>query len=194
MKNNTGLFTILFIFLFPLCTLSQDRHQLTFQNPLDVRLADPYVLYEDSMGYFMYGTGGGASNGFSTYSSKDLVNWKNEGQVYFGNNENGWGNGDYWAPEVYKVKGKYYMFYSAQWKVNPTHELENFRIGVAVADKPTGPFTDINEVPVFDPGYPIIDANVLFDNGKAYLYYSRCCYKHSVKSDVADWAKKKGLV
>lgn len=29
-------------------------------------------------------------------------------------------------------------------------------------------------------------------NGKVYLYYSRCCYKHPVESEVADWAKKKG--
>ncbi len=70
---------------------------------------------------------------------------------------------------------------------------ENFRIGVAVADHPTGPFTDVSNKPVFDPGYPVIDANVLFDkNGKVYLYYSRCCYKHPVESEVAAWAKQKG--
>lgn len=165
----------------------------SFQNPFSISLADPYVLYEDGAGYYMYGTGGGAEKGFSAYFSTDLVNWKYQGQVYFGNNENGWGTGDYWAPEVYKVKGRYYMFYSAQWKENPTNELENFRIGVAVSDKPTGPFIDLAKRPVYDPGYPIIDANVLFDNnGKAYLYYSRCCYKHAVKSEVADWAKQQG--
>lgn len=85
------------------------------------------------------------------------------------------------------------MFYSAQWKVNPTNEQENFRIGAAVADKPTGPFVNISDKPVFDPGYPIIDADVFFDtDGKAYLYYSRCCYKHPVESEVASWAKKQG--
>jgi len=147
----------------------------------------------------MYGTGG-ATNGFSAYSSTDLVNWKKEGQVYFANNKNGWSNsksgwnGAYWAPEVYEIKGKFYMFYSAQWEVNPTNEFENFRIGVAVSDKPTGPFTDLAKKPVFDPGYPIIDANVLFDkDGKMYLYYSRCCYKHPVESEVSAWAKKQGL-
>src|ERR1044072_3284771 len=146
---------------------------LTYKNPLPVAFGDPYVL-QDSVTYYMYGTGGGAKNGFASYSSTDLVNWKFEGQVYYGNNENGWGTGDYWAPEVFKRNGKYYMFYSAQWKDNPTNELENFRIGVAVADKPTGPFVDLNKAPVFDPGYPIIDADILFDeDGKAYLYYSR---------------------
>ena len=97
------------------------------------------------------------------------------------------------APAVDEVKGKYYMFYSAQWKVNPTKELENFRIGVAVADKPSGPFIDMMAKPIFDPGYPIIDANVFFDkNGKCYLYFSRCAYKHPVESDVAKLARKKG--
>jgi beta-xylosidase len=166
---------------------------LTYKNPLPVAFGDPYVL-QDSSTYYMYGTGGGAEKGFASYSSTDLINWKFEGQVYYGNNENGWGSGDYWAPEVFKRNGRYYMFYSAQWKENPTNELENFRIGVAVADKPTGPFVDLKKAPVFDPGYPIIDANILFDNdGKAYLYYSRCCYKHAVKSEVAAWAKREGL-
>jgi beta-xylosidase len=49
------------------------------------------------------------------------------------------------------------------------------------------------DIPIFDPGYPIIDANVFFDtDGKAYLYYSRACYKHPVESEVADLARKKG--
>jgi beta-xylosidase len=31
------------------------------------------------------------------------------------------------------------------------------------------------------------------EDGKKYLYYSRCCYKHPVESEIAAWAKKKGL-
>lgn len=177
---------------------SQSQAKATFSNPLAVQFGDPYILQTQGT-YYVYGTGGGADKGFVTYSSKDMVNWKSEGQVYLHDNKNGWSDpkaawgGAYWAPEVYEVKGKYYLFYSAQWKVNPTKELENFRIGVAVADKPTGPFIDLAEQPVFDPGYPIIDANVFFDtDGKAYLYYSRCCYKHPVESEVADLARKKG--
>lgn len=165
----------------------------SYTNPLPVAFGDPYVLLVSGDRYYMYGTGGGAKNGFAAYSSSDLMNWRREGQVYHGNNENGWGNGAYWAPEVYAVRGKFYLLYSAQWKVNPTNELENFRIGVAVADKPTGPFIDLKKEPLFDPGYPIIDANLLFDaDGRVYLYYSRCCYKHPVESEVADWARAKG--
>ena len=183
--------------MFPLCSprrVQQQPAPETFTNPLPVAFGDPYVLHVKDDKYYMYGTGGGAKNGFAAYSSTDMVNWQNEGQVYFGNNKNGWGVGDYWAPEVYHHKGKFYMFYSAQWKVNPTNELENFKIGVAVADKPTGPFIDLYDRPVYNPTYPIIDANVLFEpDGKCYLYYSRCCYKHPVESEVADWARSIGL-
>jgi len=190
--------SIAFFFLWVLAPGVFAQPGSTYQNPLGVSFGDPYVLRADGK-YYMYGTGGGAKNGFAAYSSTDLVNWKNEGQVYYAGNRNGWSdstaawNGAYWAPEVYAYKGKFYLFYSAQWKQNPTHELENFRIGVAVADSPTGPFIDLTNKPVFDPGYPVIDANVLFDqNGKIYLYYSRCCYKHAVESEVATWAKQKG--
>jgi len=189
-------FLFLFIFCFALGNVLAQNPTLpnTYTNPLPVSFGDPYILFDDgSSKYFMYGTGGGAKDGFSAFSSKDLVNWESEGQVYFGNKKDTWGIGAFWAPEVYHYNGKYYMFYSAQWGYNPTNELENFKIGVAVADKPTGPFTDIRDKPLFDPGYPIIDANVYFDpNGKLYLYYSRCCYKNPVKSEVADWAKEKG--
>lgn len=178
------------------CNLfAQDPIQAnTYTNPLPVEFGDPFILFDKvSNQYYMYGTGGGAKDGFSSYSSKDMVNWKSEGQVYFGNKKGAWGIGAFWAPEVYHYNNKYYMFYSAQWGYNPTSELENFKIGVAIADKPTGPFIDMTDKPLFDPGYPIIDANVYFDpNGKLYLYYSRCCYKNPVKSEVADWAKEKG--
>ncbi len=163
-----------------------------YSNPIPVKFGDPFVLQTNGK-YYMYGTGGGAKDGFSAYVSEDLVNWKPVGQVYVGNTSKSWGMGAFWAPEVYAVNNKYYLFFSAQWKYNPTNELENFKIGVAVADKPEGPFIEMSDKPLFDPGYPIIDANVFFDdNGKTYLYYSRCCYKHTVKSDVATLAKEKG--
>lgn len=166
----------------------------TYSNPIDVQFGDPYILDDGNGTYYMYGTGGGAVDGFAAYSSTDLINWKPEGQVYTGNTDNSWNEKWFWAPEVYKRNGKYYIFFSAQWKENPTNEEENFMIGVAVADKPTGPFIDLLDRPIFNPGYPIIDANVLFDkNGKTYLYYSRACYKHPVESEVADWAKEQGL-
>lgn len=165
----------------------------TYTNPLPVSMGDPFILLAPDGTYYMYGTGGGAKDGFAAYSSKDLADWKYEGQVFWGNTGTSWSLHSFWAPEVFARNGKYYLFYSAQWKDNPANELENFRIGVAVSDNPAGPFKDLADRPIFDPGYPIIDADVYFDaDGRIYLYYSRCCYKHPVKSEIADWAKKKG--
>jgi beta-xylosidase len=178
--------------------LAQGPSGGTYRNPLPVAIGDPYVLFDQgTKRYYMYGTGG-VRNGFGVHSSADLVQWQFEGPIYQGNNANS-GTGDswcishFWAPEVYQVKGRFYLFYSAQWRDNPNRELENFRIGVAVADRPTGPFRDIRNAPLLDPGYPIIDANVFFDrDGRVYLYYSRCCYKNPVESEIAQWARDRG--
>lgn len=175
-------------------TTEPPKEPSEYTNPLDVAFGDPYILDNDDGTYYMYGTGGGAKDGFATYSSTDLVNWKDEGQVYHGNTETSWNLKSFWAPEVYKIDNKYYLFYSADKQDNPTNELETFSIGVAVSDSPKGPFKDLKNEPLFDPGYPIIDANVFHDDdGKYYLYYSRACYKHPVESEIADWAKKEGI-
>ncbi len=205
MKSNSNWFGYLLISLLFLsfsCKQKQGKNTekekensetITYSNPLDVEFGDPYILNDGNGKYYMYGTGGGAEDGFATYSSTDLVNWEFEGQVYKGNNDDSWAVGDFWAPEVYKFNEKYYMFFSAQWENNPNDELENFKIGVAVSEKPTGPFKEVRDEPLFDPGYPVIDANVFQDDdGKFYLYYSRVCYKHPVESEVADWAREKG--
>lgn len=165
----------------------------SYQNPLSVEFGDPYILDDGHNEYYMYGTGK-VQNGYGVYFSNDLVNWKYQGPVYKADTSVSWAIGSFWAPEVYKHKGKYYLFYSAQWRNNPSNDLENFKIGVAVSDYPTGPFVDIKNEPLFDPGYPVIDANLLMDeDGKYYIYYSRVCYKNPVESQIATWAKEKGL-
>jgi len=181
---------ILLVFIFLSCGNSIPGW--VAENPLPVKLGDPYILKASDGVYYMVGTGG-VKDGFKMYSSSDLKNWKDEGRIYQGNTESSWGIANFWAPELYEHGGKFYLLFSADWRVNPTNELENFRIGVAVSDSPTGPYTDLYERPIFDPGYPVIDGNLLFENDKVYIYFSRCCYKHPVESEVASWAKDKGL-
>ena len=166
-----------------------------FANPIPVKLGDPYLLCAADGNFYLYGTSEGVK-GFNVYRSTDLQAWDSLGLAFDAKiQEKAWGKNCFWAPEVYERDGKYYMFYSANWKENPNNDLEVFRIGVAAADSPAGPFQNISDGPVFDPGYPIIDANVLFDDatGKTYLYYSRCCYKHAVESELATWAREQGL-
>ena len=159
-------------------------------NPIPLKLGDPFLLHASDGRYYMYGTS--LDDGFEAFVSDDLVDWDSCGQVYKGGDTSQWNVDCFWAPEVYERGGKYYLFYSSNYRVNPTNEGENFKIGVAVSDSPAGPFKDLYDRPVFNPPYPVIDANVFFDDksGKCYLYFSRCCYEHAVESEIADSLRK----
>ena len=109
--------------------------------------ADPFILCAADGRYYLYCTSEDGS-GFPIYTSEDLQLWERCGTA-LGKETSRWGVGCFWAPECYEIDGIYYLFYSADWKVNPTGALENFRIGVARASTPSGPFTDISDHPIF---------------------------------------------
>lgn len=112
----------------------------------EVKTADPFVLYDNGT-YYLYGTRAGNPNkGFEAFTSKDLKTWKREGYVITT------GHSLYWAPEVYKFDGKYYMYYSA-----------NHRLYVATADNPLGPFKDVTGEPMLELGVNTIDNTVFTD-------------------------------
>jgi beta-xylosidase len=74
-----------------------------------------------------------------------------------------WAGRQLWAPDVARKNGKYYLYFPLKDK------NDIFRIGVAVSDKPEGPF-----VPQPDPikGSHSIDPAVLEDNdGNYYMYF-----------------------
>ncbi len=181
--------------------LTAQTTQRTYRNPLPVVAGDPYIFKAPDDTYYMYDTGeGDGPNGvmepamsFPAHMSKNLIDWTPIGLTLKRDRATSWGTDFFWAPEVYYRNGKYVMVYSAQWRNNPTHEDENFRIGVAVSDSPRGPFLDLRNEPLFDPGWPVIDADVLFDDdGRCFMYFSRCCYKHSVDTELSELVKKKG--
>lgn len=74
-----------------------------------------------------------------------------------------WVGKQMWAPDAASKNGKYYLYFPAKDKDNI------FRIGVAVGDKPEGPFKPDPE-PI--PGsYSIDPASFVDDDGQAYLYF-----------------------
>ena len=90
------------VFTFSSCVHKAQKEQqeksIVHTNPIPVQFGDPYVLLASDGIYYMYGTGGGAVDGFSVYSSPDMVNWKAEGQVFRGNVPGSWGVANFWAP------------------------------------------------------------------------------------------------
>ena len=130
-----------------------------YTNPVATG-ADPFILYWEGT-YYLYSTNA-PNDGYKVFTSTDLVNWTDRGfclrngAVYGSPTP----SGGYWAPEVYHIDGRFYMFYTVS---------EN--IGVAVADSPLGPFKKYSEGFLF-PGKRAIDANLFIDDdGQMYLYY-----------------------
>ena len=125
-----------------------------------IELADPYILLDGGK-YYAYGTRD--DNGIRCYSSDDLRSWKYEGLAL--HKDNTTESIFFWAPEVYHLGDKYYMYYSA-----------NQRLFVATGDSPKGPFRQVG-------GYQMqnllgdencIDSHVFFDDdGTAWLFFVR---------------------
>lgn len=152
-------------------------NQVVNHNPvLKGMYADPDIIYaEKTKKFYIYPTSDGFDNWsgtyFKTFSSNDLVDWKDEGDILDLNKDVSWANRNAWAPCIIekKVKGnyKYYFYFTAAQK-----------IGVAVADNPAGPFVDsgkplIDKFPKGVSNGQQIDPDVFTDpkTGKNYLYW-----------------------
>ena len=100
-----------------------------------INIRDPFVLVDDGF-YYLYGTRGptcwGKADGFDVYRSRDLKEW--EGPfVCFHNDGSFWADRNYWAPEVHRWRGAFYMFAS--------FKSESRRRGTAIlrAESPFSP-------------------------------------------------------
>ena len=109
---------------------------------------------------------------YHVFSSKNLTDWQDHG-VIVSQNDVKWANTDtysMWAPDCIKRNGKYYFYFPANTKTVGPNGRKGFGIGVAIADKPEGPY-----VPQAKPieGVHGIDPNVFIDkDGQAYLYWA----------------------
>ena len=108
---------------------------------------------------------------YHVFSSANLTDWTDHGVIVTQNNVP-WVRPDsysMWAPDCVERNGKFYFYFPTAPKDTVAYG-RGFAIGVAVADKPTGPF-----VPESTPikGVHGIDPNVFIDkDGQAYLYWS----------------------
>lgn len=105
------------------------------------------------------------------FSSKDLVNWTKHERI-IDNSAVKWVKRAMWAPAIIKKGKKYYLFFGG----NDIQNNEEYGgIGVAVADRPEGPFTDLLGKPLIDKfhnGAQPIDQFVFRDtDGSYYIYY-----------------------
>ena len=109
---------------------------------------------------------------YHVFSSSNLTDWTDHGMIVT-QNEVPWvrpNSYSMWAPDCIERNGKYYFYFPTSARDTVTYG-RGFTIGVAVADKPEGPYTP-HPTPII--GIRGIDPNVFIDkDGQAYLYWSQ---------------------
>ena len=158
-----------------------------WRNPiLDGWYADPQIrLYGDTYWIFpTYSHGYNDQLFLDVFSSKDLATWTKHPKALDAKDVK-WARRCMWAPDAHEKDGKYYLFFSA----NDTYPVDDSRtgtvvrafgdmkyggIGVAVADKPEGPYRDLIGKPLIDQfwnGAQPIDQYVFKYKGEWYMIY-----------------------
>lgn len=109
---------------------------------------------------------------YHVFSSENLVDWIDHGMIVSQYDAPWVDSTSYsmWAPDCIERNGKYYFYFPANTNVVGENGRKGFGIGVAVADKPEGPYVTQKES---IKGIFGIDPNVLIDkDGQAYIYWS----------------------
>ncbi len=126
---------------------------------------------------------------YHVFSSANLTDWTDHGMIVT-QNKVPWVKPDsynMWAPDCVERNGKYYFYFPAT--VSDTAYGRGFGIGVAVANKPEGPFIP-QDLPI--KGVRGIDPNVFIDkDGQAYLYWSQGnIYAAKLKENMLELASE----
>lgn len=162
------------LLVFAACTTNSSKEEtITSGNPLfEGWYADPEgIIYDDT--YWIYPTWSKPFHEqvfFDCFSSKDLVTWEKHPRI-IDTTEVKWATNAMWAPSVISKDGKYYFFFGAN---NIQKNGQPGGIGVAVADKPEGPYKDLLGKALIDTivnhAQPI-DQFVFRDNDSTYYMY-----------------------
>jgi beta-xylosidase len=122
---------------------------------------------------------------FDAFSSDDLRKWKKHSHI-LDTAAVKWAKRAMWAPAIVEKGGKYYFFFAAN---DIQSDAEYGGIGVAVANKPGGPYKDYLGKPLIDKfhnGAQPIDQFVFHDkDGQYYMIYGgwRHCNIVKLKPD-----------
>ncbi len=166
------LLTSLLLAVVTIGTNAQSKKK-TSGNPIfEGWYADPEaIVYDDQYWVFpTYSDEYDKQLHFDAFSSYDLVTWTKHPYVLQAADIR-WARRAMWAPSVIHANGKYYLFFGA----NDMHEGEVGGIGVAVSDKPEGPYKDAIGRPlinhVINGAQPIDQYVFRDDDGQYYMYY-----------------------
>ena len=175
MKNNCLLiFACLFAMHACMPKQTNTTEKKTSGNPIfEGWYADPEgIIFDDK--YWVYPTYSAPYDQqvfMDAFSSPDLVNWTKYERIVDTASVK-WVKRAMWAPAILKKDNKYFLFFGGN---DIQSDNEYGGIGVAIADKPEGPFKDYLGKPLIDKFYngaQPIDQFVFKDkDGSYYIYY-----------------------
>lgn len=157
-----GLLIALLIHVYPHPAWSQ-----TITNPLLPDGADPWVTHENGWFYYTHTVG------------DKLVLWRtrNLAQLAQAEHQTVWtppaagpNSRDIWAPELHRLDGKWYLYYTATDKAKPgDHNRYVFVLENSAANPLQGQWTDRGKLNTQFTG---LDGSVMTHNGRRYFLYS----------------------
>ena len=169
-KRNYSVFFILSLFFLGACAQEVKKSS----NPIFPGwYADPEgIIFDDQ--YWIYPTYSDVyeeQTFLDAFSSSDLINWTKHSRVLDVKDVT-WVKRALWAPSILKKDTSYFLFFGG----NDIQNNEEYGgIGVAIADKPEGPYKDYLGKPLIDKiyhGAQPIDQFVFLDkDGSYYMYY-----------------------
>ena len=125
-----------------------------------IHLRDPFILpVPEENKYYLFGTGWTLPDGpgFMVYESPDLKTWSGPSAA-FQYSGDFWADQNYWAPEVHKYKGRYYLFgsFKAEGVCRGTQIL--------VSDRPEGPYQPLSSRPATPEDWECLDGTLYIDD------------------------------
>lgn len=134
----------------------------------DIRIRDPFVLPDKRAGlYYLYANMSNrrrGARGWECYTSRDLKRWSAPTGV-FKPPKGFWGKRDFWAPEVHRYKGKYYLF--------GTLSAARAKRGTQIfaADRPSGPFRPHSDRAATPHDWMALDGTLYVEDGRPWMVF-----------------------
>ncbi|WP_426452662.1 glycoside hydrolase family 43 protein [Paenibacillus sp. S-38] len=139
----------------------------------EIQIRDPFIVAIPTEGrYYMYGSTDpniwGRGTGFDVYFGTDLARWEGPYPV-FRPEADFYAENNFWAPEVYAYRDRYYMFATFR-------RSDNGVLGTAVlvSEALTGPFRPHSKRPVTPEAWSSLDGTLFIDSdGAPWMVFCR---------------------